>query len=73
MKKFLKEEEKRLKQQEKANAAVNTKKAEQQRLAILNSMSNMVHKGGNAFAKVAGEVRGVYNNARQKMKREKKD
>ena len=73
VKKFLKEEEKRLKKQEKANAAVNTKKAEQQRLAILNSMSNMVHKGGNAFAKVAGEVRGVYNNARQKMKREKKD
>ena len=73
VRKFLKEEEKRLKEQEKANASVNTKKAEQQRLAILNSMSNMVHKGGNAFAKVAGEVRGVYDNARQKMKREKKD
>ena len=72
VRKFLKEE-KRLKKQEKAAASVDTKKAEQQRLAILNSMSNMVHKGGNAFAKVAGEVRGVYNNARQKMKREKKD
>lgn len=72
VRKFLKEE-KRLKKQEKANASVNTKKAEQQRLAILNSMSNMVHKGGNAFAKVAGEVRGVYDNVRQKMKREKKD
>ena len=72
VRKFLKEE-KRLKKQEKAAASVDTKKAEQQRIAILNSMSNMVHKGGNAFAKVAGEVRGVYNNARQKMKREKKD
>ena len=72
VRKFLKEE-KRLKKQEKAAASVDTKKAEQQRLAILNSMSNMVHKGGNAFAKVAGEVKGVYNNARQKMKREKKD
>ena len=72
VRKFLKEE-KRLKKQEKAAASVDTKKAEQQRLAILNSMSNMVHKGGNAFAKVAGEVRGVYNNARQKMKREKKN
>ena len=72
VRKFLKEE-KRLKKQEKAAASVDTKKAEQQRLAILNSMSNMVHKGGNAFAKVAGEVRGVYDNARQKMKREKKD
>ena len=72
VRKFLKEE-KRLKKQEKAAASVDTKKAEQQRLAILNSMSNMVHKGGNAFAKVAGEVKGVYDNARQKMKREKKD
>ena len=72
VRKFLKEE-KRLKKQEKAAASVDTKKAEQQRLAILNSMSNMVHKGGNAFAKVAGEVKGVYKNARQKMKREKKD
>ena len=72
VRKFLKEE-KRLKKQEKAAASVDTKKAEQQRLAILNSMSNMVHKGGNAFAKVAGEVKGVYNNARQKMKREKKN
>ena len=72
VRKFLKEE-KRLKKQEKAAASVDTKKAEQQRIAILNSMSNMVHKGGNAFAKVAGEVKGVYNNARQKMKREKKD
>lgn len=72
VRKFLKEE-KRLKKQEKSAASVDTKKAEQQRLAILNSMSNMVHKGGNAFAKVAGEVKGVYDNARQKMKREKKD